>query len=268
MELCYSVKKRYINMAEKDKNKGWQNIPEKNFRTPLSDLEIFKKIVDAFPYPVAAYTPDGTAIYTNAANINLYHFILSETIGKYNLFKDPTIDAVMPYEKIKRVHKGEIVFFPAVKVPLSTLSSRSNFDYGMEALYIDMTFFPIMEDSRLVYFIQFQVPCRVYHGKKEIEKAKEYIDNNWLEKFNLKEVAKAAGLSQAHLTRLFKQHTGITAHVYYVQIKINKIKEKLSDPQLSVAEAFTACNLDYNGYYARVFKTHTGVTPSEYKKGK
>jgi AraC-like DNA-binding protein len=65
---------------------------------------------------------------------------------------------------------------------------------------------------------------------------------------------------------LFKKNTGITAHEYYINYKISKVKEKLLDTNLSIAEAFAACNMDYNGYYARIFKEKTGVSPSAYRK--
>jgi len=254
-------------MIVKSEAKGWQNIPEDNFKPPLGDLEVFKKIIDTFPYPVSVYTLDGTAIYGNEANFRVYK-INRDAVGKFNMFNDPTVNPVMPYAEIKRVLKGKTVFIPSVKVPLEDLSPRGGSGFEIEALYMDMTFFPIMKNKRPEYIAQLHVPSRVYRGKKEVESAKEYIDNNWFEKFNLKKVVGSTGFSQAHFTRLFKQHTGTTAHAYYIHIKIGKLKEKLGDPNLSVADAFTACNLDYNGHFAKVFRTHTGLTPSEYKKAR
>jgi len=253
-------------MAPKSETRGWQNIPEENFKPPLNDIEVFKKLIDILPYPVAIYSSDGTAVYINEAGLKMYQIDNARATGKYNLYRDPTVDPVMPLDELKRLYKGETVFFPAVKVPLAILSARDGVEYNMEALYMDMTFFPIMTDGCLEYIVQHQIPCRIYRGKKEIEKAKEYIDNNWLEKFNRKNTAMAACLSPAHLTRLFRRHTGMTMYEYYLRVKISKLKEKLRDPDLSVTKAFSACNLNYNGHFARVFKKYTGITPSEYKK--
>jgi len=44
------------------------------------------------------------------------------------------------------------------------------------------------------------------------------------------------------------------------------LKEKLLDTNLSIAQAFAACNMDYNGHSARVFKEKTGLSPSAYRK--
>ena len=253
-------------MNEDNTTRGWQNLPEDSFKSPINDIDVFKKIIDAFPHSITLNTPDGTLVYANKTGLKLYQLNPDRAIGKYSIFQDPTINAAMPFEKIKRVLKGETVFFPAVKVPLPALSVRDSVEYDMDALYLDITYFPIIVDGRVAYFVQHQVPCRVYRGKKEIEKAKEYMDNNWLEKFSLDKVLAASGLSKAHFTRLFRQHTGTTAHEYYIRVKIERLKEKLSDPHSTVSQAFAACNLDYNGYFARVFRDRVGVSPSEYRQ--
>lgn len=144
--------------------------------------------------------------------------------------------------------------------------------YGIEdldavAIYQDVTIFPVLDDQKKVkYVVAFLINRRVYKGKDEIEKAKEYIENHWLEKFDLNEAAKAACFSRAHFTKLFKKHTGITPHEYYINYKNNKLKEKLLDTNLSITQAFAVCNMEYNGHTAGLFREKTGVSPSDYRK--
>ena len=109
---------------------------------------------------------------------------------------------------------------------------------------------------------------QTYMGKKEIARAEEYMVKNWQEDFNLEKIAKVADLSPFHFSRMFKQKTGLTPHNFYKQIKISKIKEKLCDPNLTISNAFTACGVDYKGRYLQNFKELTGMSPSEYRKGK
>jgi AraC family transcriptional regulator len=75
-----------------------------------------------------------------------------------------------------------------------------------------------------------------------------------------------ACLSKAHFTKLFKQNTGVTPKEYYINYKISKLKEKLLDTNLSIAQAFAACNMNYNGYSASLFKKKVGLSPSEFRK--
>jgi transcriptional regulator GlxA family with amidase domain len=83
-----------------------------------------------------------------------------------------------------------------------------------------------------------------------------------MEPYDNNSAADVAGLSKTHFIRLFKKHTGMTPHDYYINFKMNKIKEKLSDSNLSISQAFEACGIDYNGHFAKVFKKSIGYTPS------
>lgn len=96
--------------------------------------------------------------------------------------------------------------------------------------------------------------------------AKEYIESHWLEEFNLDAAAGAVGLSRYHFSRLFKNYTGMTPLSFYQDVKLQKIKEKLSDRNLSISAAFAACGVDYNGNYAKLFKDAYGMTPSQHRK--
>jgi transcriptional regulator GlxA family with amidase domain len=58
----------------------------------------------------------------------------------------------------------------------------------------------------------------------------------------------------------------MTPHDYYISVKINKVKDKLLDMNLSIEEAFSECGFHYHGHYANLFKIKTGLTPSEYRK--
>jgi transcriptional regulator GlxA family with amidase domain len=44
------------------------------------------------------------------------------------------------------------------------------------------------------------------------------------------------------------------------------LKEILLDTNLSIAQAFAACNMNYNGHSAKLFREKVGVTPSVYRK--
>ena len=240
-----------------------------SFQSVVGREELLAKVIDFFPYPIQVYAPDGTSVMVNRALIAEYHVSSPDAIiGKYNVFKDPSVAATGQLDALKRAFRGETVFFQDVRVPLEDIAERYGIhDLDVEAIYQDITVFPILDaDKRVAYVVALLINRRVYRGKDEIARAKEYMENHWLEKFDAGSVAKAAGLSRVHFTRLFKKHTGITPHEYYINYKINRLKEKLSDTNLSIAQAFAACNVDYNGHFAKVFKEKTGVSPSAYRQ--
>jgi len=246
-----------------------QNDIIESFQSLFGKEELLAKVIECFPYPIQIYAPDGTSVLVNKAMLAEYHAISPDmVVGKYNVFKDPDVIATGQLHALKRAFSGETVFFPDVRVPLEGIAERYGIqDFDVEAVYQDITVFPILDDEkRVIYVAAFLINRRVYRGKVEIAKAKEYIESHWQEPFDLSETAKAACLSKAHFTKLFKKHTGLTPHEYYTNYKISKLKEKLLDSSLSIAQAFAACNMDYNGHSARVFKNKTGVSPSAYRK--
>ncbi|NLT20270.1 MAG: helix-turn-helix transcriptional regulator [Syntrophomonadaceae bacterium] len=249
--------------------KDMQNNIIESFQSFFGKEELLAKVIECFPYPIQVYAQDGTSVLVNKAMLAEYHTISPDmVVGKYNIFKDPYIVASGQLPVLKRAFKGETVFFPDVRVPLEEIAERYGIqDFDVEAVYQDITVFPILDDEkRVIYVAAFLINRRVYRGKNEIAKAKEYIETHWQEPFDAGATAKAACLSKTHFTKLFKKHTGVTPHEYYTNYKISNLKEKLQDTNLSIAQAFAACNMDYNGHSARVFKNKTGLSPSTYRK--
>jgi AraC family transcriptional regulator len=237
--------------------KGSQSTIADSFPSFLAQEELLAKVIEFFPYPIQVYTPDGTSLLVNTAMLTEYHAISPEqVVGKYNVLKDPAVLASSQLPILKQAFQGKTVFFTGIKVPLEQIAERYGIqDLDVEAVYQDITLFPIIDEMKqLLYVVAFLINRRVYRGITEIEKAKEYIETHWLDSFSAEETAKAACLSKAHFSKLFKQHTGLTPKEYYINYKISKVKEKLLDTNLSIAQAFAACNIKYNGYSTRLPK--------------
>ncbi|HHU06055.1 MAG TPA: AraC family transcriptional regulator [Clostridiales bacterium] len=241
----------------------------KSFKSVFQKEELLAKTIELLPYPIQIYAPDGTSVYVNRAMLEEYHVSSPDKIvGKYNIFQDPVIAASGEANAVKRAFQGETVFFQDVRVPLEDITARYGIDdLDLEAVYQDITLFPIPDaEKRVVYVAAMLINRRVYRGKDEIEKAKEYLESHWKDEFDLNKIARAACLSKTHFSKLFKKHTGLTPYEYYINYKINKLKEKLLDANLTIAQAFAACNMVYNGRSAGKYKAVTGYSPSEYRK--
>ena len=245
-----------------------QNNILESFQSLFGKEELFAKVIEFFPYPIQVYASDGTSVLVNKNLLAEYHASADMIVGKYNIFKDQSVIATGKMPLVKRAFQGEAVFSSDIRVPLEDIADHYGIDdFDVEAIYQDIALFPILDDAKqVIYVVALLINRRVYRGKDEIEKAKEYLENHWLDKFDANETAKAACLSKAHFTKLFRKHTGVTPHEYYTNYKISKLKEKLLDTNLTIAQAFAACNMDYNGHSAQVFKNKTGVSPSAYRK--
>lgn len=64
----------------------------------------------------------------------------------------------------------------------------------------------------------------------------------------------------------FKKYTGLSPFQYYIQLKIEKARELLNDPAVSVKEIAYDLKFDSSFYFSRLFKEKTGFTPTEYRK--
>jgi transcriptional regulator GlxA family with amidase domain len=122
------------------------------------------------------------------------------------------------------------------------------------------------DSHRMTFVVIIYIISRLYNGKAEITKGREYLENHWRAKFDLNAAAKASGLSRGHFEKLFKTHTGFTPHEYYLNIKIRMLQKKLIDTNLSVSRAFEECGMEYNSHYLGVFKDRTGMPPMQYRK--
>jgi AraC-like DNA-binding protein len=251
-------------------NSGQQYSMAPLFQPLNSNEAMLSRIIELFPYPIHVYAADGMMVLTNEACLRVMHIPSKEHIvGKFNVLKDPIIDqwGEEVRAQIERSFQGEIIHFQNLNMPIRGIIDRFETDeLCFDSCYQNIICYPIYNDQdQLAYVVHVFVTAKLYDGKEEMVKAKEYIENNWLEEFDINELLRVVNLSRYHFARLFKSNTGMTPYGYYQNVKICKIKERLCDKNLSVSQVFSSCGVDYNGNYARIFKTKVGMTPSQYR---
>jgi AraC-like DNA-binding protein len=229
------------------------------------------RFVMYFPYPMLVLTPDGILTMVNDAWQKAFHIsdeMAARLIGKYNILKDPRMEKWGTQEIVLRLFGGETVHEKDMKAPLQEISDEFGAgDRVDENRYFDIIAFPVFDDChKMIYGVVILITSRLYSGKQEIAKGKEYIENHWKEKFDLEAAANASWLSRGHFVKLFKTHTGFTPHNYYLHIKVKMLRDKLMDSNLSISQAFEECGMDYNSHYVGIFKEYSGMTPMEYRK--
>lgn len=250
-----------------DEGKIYKNIWQ--FQSLYENKELFTEIVRLFPYPMHICAPDGTMLLANEAYLRFAKISNPEKLyKKHNILANPALERWGIKDFVVRAFQGEAVYMYDVKVPYQEIIERlgDNKEPVFKSLYHDITALPIQDsNNELMYVVFIFITSREYRGKEEIVKGKEYIDSHWQEKFDIDKLAEAVYISKYRYVRLFKQHMGMTPYCYYQNVKIEKIKEKLCENNLSIAQAFAECGVDYNGSFAKVFKQKTGMTPSEYR---
>lgn len=102
---------------------------------------------------------------------------------------------------------------------------------------------------------------------RRIVQAKLFIDGNYHENIDAREIADEACYSKFHFIRTFRSIYGKTPHQYLTSVRIEKAKE-LMEAEASVTEACFAVGFDSLGSFTELFKRRTNLTPSEYRRRK
>ncbi len=84
--------------------------------------------------------------------------------------------------------------------------------------------------------------------------------------FNIEQMANTAYISEVYLRKLFQKSLGISPKHYLQQYRLNKSKLMLLTENCTINEIALKCGYTNQYHYCRAFKTHTGMTPSEYRK--
>lgn len=93
-----------------------------------------------------------------------------------------------------------------------------------------------------------------------------YINNNYTENLTLEALAKQAGFSKFHFSRLFNQFLNMNLHNYINQKRISKAELLLLNPNLSIIDVAFQSGFNSISTFNRVFKSLKGCTPTQYKK--
>ena len=97
-----------------------------------------------------------------------------------------------------------------------------------------------------------------------INKAKEFIDRNYMNDIRLEDVSQEVSISSYYFSRLFKRYEGLNYIQYLTKVRMEKAKKMIIEGKYQIKEiAFEVGYLDQN-YFSRVFKKYFGESPSEF----
>lgn len=187
-----------------------------SFPSLSEEQKLYAKVIEFFPYPIQIFSLDGTARMINKAALDMIGIkSVDSHVGKYNVFEDPIVSALGVMDQISQVLTGKTVYITDFNASYQDMIRYFNVeDRDIQTISSDITCFPLVnDDGAIEYFAAVFILKKIYRGREEIRRGRQYIESNWQEPFNLSEAAKAACLSKAQFTKLFKKHTGVTDQV-------------------------------------------------------
>ena len=93
----------------------------------------------------------------------------------------------------------------------------------------------------------------------------EYISKNFRGKITLKELAKAAKMSQRSINRYFNDYFGTTPLKYVNRVRLDAACHELVYTNESIANIAVRCGFFDQSHLAREFRTNFNVTPRNYR---
>lgn len=98
-----------------------------------------------------------------------------------------------------------------------------------------------------------------------LKRVLEYVEANLGREIHLNELAETAGLSAFHFAKLFKQSTGASPHQYILQQRLDRAKELLRNPAISLSGISLEAGFADQSHFTNVFRRFVGVTPSRFR---
>ena len=163
------------------------------------------------------------------------------------------------------VKEGRNVFAPPYNVPVYDMRKKKKRIFGAEQMLknlLETFLIGLIRESR-------RKDASAEKTRLPSPTATEivsYIDDNFLEKITIDELAFLFRTNRSTLCKEFRLATGKTLNGYITDKKIEKAKRKLEKGIKSVTQIADELNFESVPYFCKFFKKHTGLTPSEYQR--
>lgn len=106
----------------------------------------------------------------------------------------------------------------------------------------------------------------ILRNNKVLDRAVEYIDNNYKSEITLETLASKCFVNKYYLAHLFTRFKGISVGKYLNCKRFEEAKRLLAETAMPVGDVAVSSGFNDVSYFCRAFKKETGVTPLEYRK--
>ena len=104
------------------------------------------------------------------------------------------------------------------------------------------------------------------HFNAEVYKAQEILANRLDARFTIGDLAGMMNLSERHLARLFRRHTGQTIQEYRDRLRLQHAEQLLLNTEMFVKEIAVACGFEGSRQFIRLWNRHKQMPPGKFRK--
>lgn len=111
----------------------------------------------------------------------------------------------------------------------------------------------------------------IFNGQKDhtdepIKMAQLFIENNYEQKLNIREIAAMVNLNSRSFLRRFKKATANTPLEYIQRVKIEAAKKKLESSTETILEVMYGIGYNDDKAFRNAFRKYSGLSPKEYRR--
>lgn len=92
------------------------------------------------------------------------------------------------------------------------------------------------------------------------------IRDNLNRAMSLSELADIVGWSTAHFSTVFRKQASVAPMEYFTRLKVQRACAKLKMTRETIAGISASLGYDDSCYFSRLFRRHTGISPTDYRK--
>lgn len=167
------------------------------------------------------------------------------------------------------VKESEDVFIPIESnPPISGMMKKDNAPFGAEQIIkndLEKLLISIYRRQDSIYIKQRRLRANQQRSYTTIaENMIGILEENIRNKLSLDQISKQVNLSVSQAKKIFQREAGDSIINYFISLKIEEAKRLINESEMNFTQIAEFLGYDTIGYFSRVFKQKTGMTPSEY----
>ena len=99
-----------------------------------------------------------------------------------------------------------------------------------------------------------------------MQKMLSFIRSRYASSLTLDDIAASASVSRSEASRCFQAYLNQSPVAYLLSYRLEKAKQLLASGSGTIEEISRLCGFRSSGYFCRMFRKHTGLTPGQYRK--
>ena len=116
-----------------------------------------------------------------------------------------------------------------------------------------------------IYAKSKQQPYKNNPDTDHINLARRYMRENLSRALSMEDVAREVGMGYSKFRKVFRNYTGFSPAQYFLNLKLEKAKDYLSNTRLSCKEIAFRLGFDSASYFNKMFRQRHGITPVDFR---